>query len=163
MRFVFGAFITAFAFCSCGVQRMPAVAVPVSERVDVATVRKQVDEVAGLAVEAHAAVREARGEAEKPSPDVAVLRVGLARADEVLIKQRDALRVAQVEVEHARRASDLSEVEKERLREVGARWQEEANRYERKYLRLTKYRWVVFTAFGVLVFLVVVKIKGVLL
>lgn len=81
------------------------------------------------------------------------LQQALIEADGILQTQEEALQATQQELAYAHDASVVSEKEKVALRKERDRW-------KTKYLKLTKYRWAVYTLLIVVVLSIIAKIKG---
>lgn len=86
---------------------------------------------------------------------ISMLKHALFEADATLQTQEKALQATEQELAYALDASALSEKEKVALRKERDKW-------KTKYLKLTKYRWAVYTVLVVAVLSIVAKIKGVL-
>lgn len=97
------------------------------------------------------------GSLEKLTQDygahITQLQQALIETDGILQTQEEALQVAQQELAYAHDASKLSEEEKVALRKERDRW-------KTKYLKLTKYRWAVYSLLVVVALSVIAKIKG---
>jgi len=133
--------ILALAGCASKPVRPPS-----TPPVDLKPISTQVATITGHSTDARAAIATAQAEA-KADGNLVLLRNSLTAADLSLTKQQTALSQARLEIERATVASAASEMEKVDLREQIAQWQAEAEKYEKKYLALTKYRWAILGIF----------------
>ena len=161
MKRVVGLVVILASFCAIGCS--PSVVAPDTRREIIKTdnINDSVNAIEAQTKDARKALRLAQN--KLIGLDIDGLNNDLQIADQALVKIEHELVEARSEVKRLNEVVAINEEQYQAMRVVSQRWQEEAEKYERKYLKLTKYRWLVFGTVALSALIIIAKIKGIYL
>lgn len=136
---------------------------PDIKKIDTTPISQKVKTITAYSKEARSSISTAKKQLSNTSIDIDSLSESLDQADRALAAQQNQIAAANQEIITLQKATALSEKQYLELFNVSRQWEKEADRYERKYLKLTKYRWAVFSVLGASGLIIIAKIKGILL
>ena len=136
---------------------------PDIKKIDITPISQKVKTITAYSKEARSSISTAKKQLSNASIDIDSLSESLDQADRALAAQQNQIAAANQEIITLQKATALSEKQYLELFNVSRQWEKEADRYERKYLKLTKYRWAVFSVLGASGLIIIAKIKGILL
>ena len=152
--------LASLLFAGC--QTIPDIR-PDIKKIDTTPISQKVKTITAYSKEARSAISTAKKQLGNTSIDIDSLSESLEQADRALAAQQNQIAGANQEITRLQKATALSEKQYQELFMVSRQWEKEADRYERKYLKLTKYRWAVFSVLGASGLIIIAKIKGILL
>lgn len=163
MKRVVGLVVVLASFCAIGCS--PSVVAPDTRRETIKTdnINDSVNAIEAQTKDARKALRLAQNKLIQSGLYIDGLNNDLQIADQALVKIEHELVEARSEVKRLNEVVAINEEQYQAMRVVSQRWQEEAEKYERKYLKLTKYRWLVFGTVALSALIIIAKIKGIFL
>lgn len=113
--------------------------------------------------EAKRAIGKIRQGLNEENLNLMKLEANLEIASLALDEQQKELTEAYIAISNLEHVAAVNERKYKDLRKTSYEWQKRAEKFERKYLLLTKYRWAVISICGLGALIIIAKVKGIFL
>lgn len=152
--------LASFLFAGCQTEPQPR---PENKAISVDPISQKVESINTYSNKARLEILAAKSQFDNANINDKQISLHLENADRALQTQQLQIREANQEIFRLTKATALSQKQYNDLLDISRQWEREADRYERKYLKLTKYRWAIYSLLGVSSLIVLAKIKGILM